>query len=330
MTKKESPLLKKEEFRKYFFISAVIILAAISFFIVRPYAIPLISAFVLAYLCKPVYNLLSKKIPKSLSASICLALVVLLVILPFSLAIGGLVPQVQMLIQGETFENILETIAESQVAQVFDLDFEKFKETGTSTLIWIFKSAVEFLPGLLLAFIVTLFAMYYILVKGDALSLNLKKYIPFRNKEQAVEELSKSTNAIIYGTVFVAFLQFIVAIIGFYLSGVKLFFLLPALIFFLAFIPGIGSTFVWIPTLIYYLVVQNYPTAIGVLITGIILSTFIDTIFRNKYLGEKSRINPAIMLIGVLGGIPLFGVFGFIIGPLILVYTLKIIEEALS
>jgi len=47
-------------------------------------------------------------------------------------------------------------------------------------------------------------------------------------------------------------------------------------------------------------------------------------------MGEKAKINPLIMLVGIIGGISIFGVFGFIIGPLILTYTLKLINEVIN
>ena len=63
---------------------------------------------------------------------------------------------------------------------------------------------------------------------------------------------------------------------------------------------------------------------------GLFLSIFIETYLLNHIVEEKAKINPIIRIIGVLGGVPLFGIFGFIIGPLILVYTIKILEEAIE
>lgn len=69
-------------------------------------------------------------------------------------------------------------------------------------------------------------------------------------------------------------------------------------------------------------------TAIGVLITGLILST--DTILRPKIIGSVSNINSFIMLLGVLGGIALFGLLGFIIGPVVLVFSIKLLKESVE
>ena len=63
-----------------------------------------------------------------------------------------------------------------------------------------------------------------------------------------------------------------------------------------------------------------------VLITGIILST--DTLLRPKIIGSVSKINPFVMLLGVFGGIALFGILGFIIGPIVLFFSLRLIKDS--
>jgi predicted PurR-regulated permease PerM len=102
------------------------------------------------------------------------------------------------------------------------------------------------------------------------------------------------------------------------------------LVFFFAFIPAIGPAFVWVPTLVYYLAIGDYFTAGGLIVLGFILSFLIDAVLRAKVLGEKSKINPLLMIVGILGGISVFGVFGFIIGPLVLLYTLEILQAVLT
>ena len=127
-----------------------------------------------------------------------------------------------------------------------------------------------------------------------------------------------------------ALIEFVVGVIGFYLVGVKAYILLPALIFLFAFIPGLGPVLVWGPLAIFYIALQDYPTGIGVIIVGLIISLVIEILLRNKLVGSSTGINPLVMLIGIIGGMTIFGLFGFIIGPLILVYTLKLIQQTVS
>ena len=63
------------------------------------------------------------------------------------------------------------------------------------------------------------------------------------------------------------------------------------------------------------------------IILGLILSTYIDSILRIKLVGKKSKIHPVIVLLGLFGGISLFGIIGLILGPLILSIAITIIEN---
>ena len=81
------------------------------------------------------------------------------------------------------------------------------------------------------------------------------------------------------------------------------------------------------PISLYYLINGNLFVGIGVIIVGSIVSYLIGIFLNSKYIGNRAKINPFIMLLGILGGIEVFGVFGFILGPLILIYTLEFIEE---
>jgi len=86
----------------------------------------------------------------------------------------------------------------------------------------------------------------------------------------------------------------------------------------MAFIPILGPAIVWVPLVLIKLALGDYTTAIGVIVIGVIISVGVDYLLRIKIMRDKTEINPIIMLIGILGGIKLFGLIGVIIGPLIL------------
>ena len=57
---------------------------------------------------------------------------------------------------------------------------------------------------------------------------------------------------------------------------------------------------------------------IGLLIYGTVVISGIDNILKPKLIGDKAGMHPVFVLLGVLGGLALFGFAGFLIGPLIL------------
>ncbi len=320
----------KEELRKYFLFGVIFLLLFLSFKIIQPYLIIIISAFILAYLIMPIYAKLNKKLNKNLSAVICISLILIAILIPFGGIVGSIINQSHNLVNSESVISFIKSIDSSPLFSKLNINIASLFEKGSLLVISLLSSALSYIPSLLISLIILVFGIYYTLINYDTLSSEIKGYLPFRDKNKIAKEIDESTKGIIYGSFLVSIIEFIVAGVGFYLSGVSSYLLLPLFIFFFAFIPGLGPTIVWVPLAIYYALIGNWFVLAGIIITGLILSIYIDTILRTKILGDKSNINPFIMLIGILGGISFFGIFGLVIGPLILIYSLKILREYLN
>lgn len=322
------PEIDKKTVTKYMFWTIIVLLVIISYFIIKQYVVSLITAFILAYLVKPVYDKINKKVDKNISAILSIILIIIVIILPIIMIIGSVVKQASESLNESELKTIIQSLSENPLVQ--KLDLELLTNKIISLLISLLTSNLTFLPALILSIFIMLFGTYYILINWVTLSSALKNYIPFKNKDKVSKEIGKVTDNLVYGVILIALIEFVVAGLGFYFSGVKYFLLLAALLALTAFIPGIGPAFVWIILAIYNIFMTNYYSAAGIIITGLIISIYIDTILRYKILATRAKINPIIMLIGVLGGVPLFGFFGFIIGPLILVYTIKLLQEGIK
>jgi predicted PurR-regulated permease PerM len=319
--------VKSAEFGKYFFWAFVILLIMLSYLILRPYLLALLSAFILSYLVRPVYEKLEGYFGKALSALISIILILVIVILPIGLIVGALSNEVYTYFSGEDFKGMLRYVSSSGIFERFGIDLGSLSG-GDSRVVSLLTSAASYVPSFILTLFIILFGMYYILISWNDLARSLKRYIPFKDKDRVSKEIAQITNVMVYGTLLMAFFEGLIAGFGFYLLGIKFSVLLASLVFIFAFIPSIGPTVVWIPLALYFFFINNYFVAFGVLVIGLILSLIIDTILRAKILGNKARINPLVIILGILGGISVFGLFGFIIGPLILAYTIEILEEA--
>lgn len=322
--------MKEGEINKYIFWAGIAVLLILSYFIIQPFFIALISAFILAYLTKPVYSYLTRYLGKNSSAMICVFIIVLIILIPIAVIIGGIIAQATQSLNVEFIGASLKTISTYPLIENLNLDLSNITRNVIDFIISLLKTSAAAIPGIALSILILLFSIYYILTNWDALGDKLKTYLPFRDKARFIKETSQMTNILVHGTILIGLIEFVVAAIGLYLFGVKSYLLLSAIIFFFAFIPGLGPAAVWVPLAIYYFFVQDYFAAIGIVIIGLIISAFIDGYIRIKILGDKSKIHPLIMLLGVLGGVPLFGIFGFVIGPLILIYTIELVDEALK
>jgi predicted PurR-regulated permease PerM len=192
------------------------------------------------------------------------------------------------------------------------------------------NSSIRSIPGYFLNLVITLNGMYYILCNWDSLESHLKRYLPFKNSDRMMGELGATSDSIIKSNILISVIEGVASFVGFTLIGIQAPLIFSILIFILAILPGIGVELVWIPMTLYYLSSSQYFVAIGVVAIGLFLNLGIEMFFSPRFIGGRSHIHPFILLIGVFGGILVFGIFGFVIGPLLLAVSISLIEGAID
>ena len=317
---------EKERLHRYLFFGIIFTLIILSFFIIRSFIVPLISAFVLTFLVKPLFDIIKKKTNKFLSASICILLIILAILIPLGTITAGIITQAYQSINDGFLNNIVASLSENLLNT--NINLTDLFNKSTSFLIDLLTSTLSSIPSLILSLVILVIGIYQILVNWDSLEYTLRKYLPFENKEKISREIAETTKQIVYGTFLIGIIEFILSLIVFYALGIPYPLLLSGLIFLLAFIPAGGPTIVWGPLALYYLINQDYTSAIILLLLGAVLAFFVEIYLKSKLTTKNSQINIIVMIVGIVGGIALFGIFGFIIGPLILAYTLKLVETA--
>ncbi len=315
--------------RKYFFWAIIAILIILSYLMLKPYLVYIISSFILAYLAKPLYDYIEKRIGKVSAGLICVFLVALIVLVPTIIVIAGITEQAANLLNRENLQELVAKL--SSLPYLDNINVEDLIQRLVGILVSLLTQAISHLPTLALGILITFFGMYYTLTNWDYLRSKLRDYIPVDEKDKTINDISKATNGIIYGTLIIGVIQFTIAAVTFYLIGVKYYLVLSTIIFFTALIPGVGPGAVWVPMVIYYFITNRYFMAGAILFVGLVLISILsDNILRAKILQKTSKINPFIMLVGIIGGVSVFGIFGFIIGPLVLVYTIELLESILE
>jgi predicted PurR-regulated permease PerM len=85
----------------------------------------------------------------------------------------------------------------------------------------------------------------------------------------------------------------------------------------LSIIPAIGSALVWVPAAIILAAGGSYLKAIGLtLFCGLIVGS-LDNVLRPRLVGKDTQMHDLMIFFGTLGGITMFGLIGFIVGPII-------------
>jgi len=320
-------LVTKKEAKKYILFATIALILILAYKILAPYLLIIFSTFIISYMVRPLFKRLHKKINRHASALICILLVLLILIIPLAAIINGMVGEANTL---ANVENTFNGITNSTLFAKLHIDAGNLHNEITDFIMNIIKDLISSIPSIIISSLIILLGTYYILIDWELILRELKNLLPFKNKNKISKELDDATKGIIHGSLLIAILQFFIALGGFYFSGVEYYLIFSALMFLLAFVPALGPAIVWVPLAAYYAFTSNWITLVGVVITGLISSIYVDTIFRAKLLGKKSKINSFIMLIGIMGGIPVFGIFGFIVGPLILAYAFRITKEIID
>jgi len=83
-----------------------------------------------------------------------------------------------------------------------------------------------------------------------------------------------------------------------------------------ALIPGVGTSLVLIPAILFLFISGRFFPGFGLLIWGAGAVGLVDNFLGPKLVGRGMRMHPFIILLSVLGGIGFFGPVGFLLGPL--------------
>jgi predicted PurR-regulated permease PerM len=137
------------------------------------------------------------------------------------------------------------------------------------------------------------------------------------------------TYSVVISTGTIAVLQGALLGLAFYIFGLPGALLWGFVAAVLSFLPVVGPSLVWGPASLLMLLTQNYVAGIGILVFGLVLSN-VDNFLRPLIQRQVGRMHPLVSLIGIFIGIPIFGILGLIIGPLMLSYfflTLKMFRE---
>ena len=186
------------------------------------------------------------------------------------------------------------------------------------------------IPHLIISLLILIIAMFYLLRDWDSIIKRMKKYIPSENKEKVSKDIAQITRSVVYGSLLIALIQFVISLVGFWLLGFQYSLIFATLIAIFAFLPALGPIIIWVPAAIISFIQGEYFVAIGVVILGLILTLYTDTILRAKLSVKGTQVHPVTMIVGIVGGIILFGILGFVIGPLILSYTLTLLEDLID
>ncbi len=334
----------------YFFFILLFGAVAASVVIFLPFLTPIILGIAGSVVAYPVYTRLTKTFGSAVgwkanvAALLTVILVILIIVAPLFFLVSRIYVEVQSLYAILTDEsgrsvviNSLNNISQTLSDKLFNLfpaySFDSLNVTEylKAFLVWIFGNLDRIFTGLatiaIYLFIFVL-AMFYFIRDGAYIKRKFTSWSPLLDKydEYITSTLKKAILSVFGGTIVVAVIQGILTGIGFYIFGVPAPAVWGAVAAIAAFIPGVGTSLVMIPGIIYILIIGEYPYALGLAIWGIVAVGLVDNILGPYLVNKGVNIHPFLILVSVLGGLSTFGPIGFILGPLILALLFALLE----
>ena len=190
------------------------------------------------------------------------------------------------------------------------------------------SSIASNLVNFLIQFFLMALTMYYLFKDG----VRLKRYffellpVPESQLEKLADKFHEMGRAIVVGNGLSGLVQGILGGLGFYFFGLGSPFLWGTVISFMAFLPIVGASAVFIPTAVILFLHGNSGLALGFLIYNLSYSSVIEYLIKPRLIGQGMQMNALLVFVGIIGGIKIFGILGIVYGPLIITVFLTLAE----
>ncbi|QLG48265.1 AI-2E family transporter [Natrinema halophilum] len=319
--------------RTAFFVLLVCVLGALAALVVLPLVEYVLAACLLASVLRPANERLAPRIGHRCAAVALTAVAIVAGVVPLLLvslvALRTTVSTVttfdgaQIVASGREIARTElgmseETVAELEAIVRSELEgaFSNAAEMTLARTIDIVTLGVDVVIGL----IVFVFVLYYLLKDGPAVVDWFRRVSPLdpRVVDELLGEVSVVTRAVLRSHVLVAVVQGALGGLGLALLGVPYATTLAVVLVLVSFLPTIGVWLVWGPVTIAYATASGPVRGAVTLGYGLVVLTATDYYLRAILVDRGSDLHPAIALLGVIGGISLFGIVGLFVGPVVL------------
>lgn len=305
-----------------------------------PYFGAILWGIVAAIVFAPVYRALVPRLGRrrNLAALLTLLLILAAVIVPAFALGAALVQEAAALYERlqsgqldpaalfEALHNALPLWLQRPIDAAGFGDFEALRRTlGASVSAGLQNIAARALVvgqgalSFLAALGVMLYLTYFLLRDGGAMGARIKAAVPLRPdlRDGLIRHFVIVVRATMKGTVVVALVQGLVGGLIFSLLGIEGALLWAMMMAFFSLVPAVGSAIVWVPAALYLLVTGQIWQGVVLVLCGVFVIGLIDNILRPILVGQDTRMPDFVVLISTLAGIELFGLNGFIVGPVI-------------
>ncbi|EJZ57581.1 MULTISPECIES: AI-2E family transporter [Pseudomonas] len=169
------------------------------------------------------------------------------------------------------------------------------------------------------SFGIMLYLLFFFLRDGAELARKVRTAVPLEEHQKRRLQLkfNRVVRATVKGNLVVAITQGALGGAIFWFLGIPSALLWAVMMAFLSLLPAVGAGIVWAPVAVYFLLSGMIWQGVVLGLFGVFVIGLVDNVLRPILVGKDTRMPDYMILISTLGGLAVFGLNGFVIGPLI-------------
>jgi predicted PurR-regulated permease PerM len=307
--------------------------------ILWPFFGAILWGVLLSVIFTPVYQALLARMPRwhNVASSATVLLIAILVVVPLTIIAGALVQEASSLVNRlqsgeldvqrlllalrsslpESVKNLLTHIETASITSLREWLSTALMQAGqyiASHVVSVGQVTVTFLINVF----VMMYLLFYLLRDGGTLLAYVQRAIPLPPEQQHVllSTFTATIRGTLKGVILVAVVQGVLVGLIFSVLGLATPALWGAVMAALSVLPPFGSAVVWAPAGIYLLLTGSVLKGFVLLFLSTLVVGTCDNILRPILVGKDVKMPNYIVLFSSLGGIAIFGINGFVVGPL--------------
>jgi predicted PurR-regulated permease PerM len=327
-----------------FFFLLLFMVGLAVFFVFKPFLTAVVAAAILTALFRGTYRRFLKWFHghKASSAFMTCILVIVIIVTPIFLILSLAINEATVLYHAIGEESSLERMLEGGLEWLrnvphaglfFDTEtlsqeriMSDIRELSQNAL-GLLQAAYQGITDFVFWVFVMFFTLFYFLIDGDRMLKRLMELSPLRDEHDAllVKKFVSISRATLKGTLVLGFIQGMLGAFAFLIAGIPSPAIWGVVMVLFSIIPLAGSALIWLPAGIILILLGDTWQGLFVISFGAGIISVVDNIFRPKLVGKDTQMHPLMVFFATIGGVSLFGLSGFIIGPIIVALFLALV-----
>ncbi|MDF0752248.1 AI-2E family transporter [Marinobacter sp. 71-i] len=306
--------------------------------LMKPFFGPIFWAVAIALIFHPVRERLARRLGDrpNIIALLTLLICMVIVVIPVLALVTSLVAEGLSLYQriqegqlrpGEYIDRVNQSFPaiESFFAQ-FGMDFEGVRDRVVNAFVggsqFLAKQALGFGQNTFQFFLglaLMVYLSFFLLRDGSQLVDLLIRALPLGDERERLlfAKFAEVTRATVKGNLLIAIIQGALGGGIFWFLGIQGALLWGVVMAIVSLLPAVGAALVWVPAALYLAATGEMVSAIVLTAFGVVVIGLADNLLRPVFVGRDTKLPDYIVLLSTLGGIVMFGINGFVMGPLV-------------